>query len=332
MKNITEDKFMPSSRGGGSFGGGGGHSFGGGSFGSGKNNHNAPKHSSKPFVGARRYYYFDLYGARRYFYYSAVPQKQSIGGLIVSMVVAILIFSIFLFALVYAIVPHKLKPSKCEFYPSYVHDESGLFNESDKNYLTESLEKFYKETGVQPYVYVLSYDDVPEIFKPVNKNNLHDYAYELYLDTFNDEGHCLILYALNVEYDTGIWIEMTGDDAQTVFKDDDFKVFQKDLTAKLKVENCNRAIAIADTFTENIDTVMKLETHEIIIFGILVSVFILVMIVIILSTVRSVKVAKQVNDYCTYRENNGGVDFVETEDGTNVGGGESGTEGSDLFD
>lgn len=312
---------MPSSRGGGSFGGGGGHSFGGGSFGGGKNNHNAPKHSSKPFVGARMYYYFDLHGARHFFYYSGIPQKRSISGLIVSTVVALLIFSIFLFASIYIIVPRKLKPSKCEFYPSYVHDESGLFSGSDINYLNESLEKFYKETGIQPFVYVVSYDDVPDVFKPVNKNNLHDYAYDIYLDTFNDEGHCLILYALNVEDDSGIWIEMTGDDAQTVFNDDDFKVFQKDLTAKLKVEDCNRAIAIADTFTENIDTVMKLGTHEKIILWFIVNGFILIFVVVILATVRSVKVAKQVNDYCTYRENNGGVDFVETEDGTNVSGG-----------
>lgn len=296
---------MPGSRGGGSFGGGGGHSFGGGSS-IGGNGSKTNRYSKKPFVGAIHYYYFDRRGIRRTFYYQGVPVREKIGLTVVSLVLLILMTIFCLSFFLYFLVPHKLKASKCEFYPDYVYDASGLFSESDEEYLTVGLEKFYNETGVQPYVYVISYDDVPDAYKFLTPKVFEDYAYNLYVSTFNDEGHCLILCIINLEDDSGKWIEMTGYDAQDVFRDSDFKKFQIDLNAKLRVENCNRAVAIADAFTENIDTVMKLSKQETVVFWVFSLGLIFVIFGGIFMVIMAVKRMKEVNEYCTYREKNKG--------------------------
>lgn len=324
---------MPSSRGGGSFGGGGGHSFGGGSSGKHGNGRGGQRFRFKPFAGARRYFYFDAMGARHFFYYSGVPVRRSIGTIIASSLFFI-IFGILMFSFsIYTIIPRKLSASKCEFYSEYVYDASNLFSESEEEYLKNSLEKFYKETGIQPYVYAVSYDNIPEKYKPVSERKLTDYSYNLYIDTFNDEGHTLILYAFDTHSSdsSGIWVEMVGYDAQDVFTDSRFEIFKEDLNKKL-IENDGKAIAIADAFEENIDTVMKLTKSDKMLLACLAIFFALFIIVPTFGFVQSIKQAKEINEYCAYRDSQGGKDFFENDNVPKNDSVTDDSEGSDLFD
>lgn len=326
---------MPSSRGGGSFGGGGG-SFGGGSRGGGSSGGGrGPRFSSKrAFPGARRYYYYDRFGARHFFFYAGVPVRRSLGSIIFSTIFGLTIVVLLLSIFLYLFIPHKLKASKCTDYGSYVLDESNLFTDADKEYLSTALQKFYKDTGVQPFVYAVSYENIPVNYTPVTSRNLENYAYEIYVNMFQDEGHCLILYARDTSSvsHSGLWIEMTGDDAQNVFDDDAFKEFQNDLNRKLNTYGVNPATAIADAFTENIDTVIKLGTSQKMTLTLMVVFFLIIIGALVSGLVQSIKQAKQINEYCDYRDKNGGADFTESFDGVNTDNPTGGADGSDLFD
>lgn len=316
---------MPSSSVGGSIGGGGfssggggGSSYGGGSGGSGKN-HYVPRFStSKPFRGARKYYFFDKRGVKRTFFYSHKPKIKSITSF-VWVITTLLVFGIGMLSLtLYMSIPHKQNSKYCNFYPEYVEDKSGLFTQSEKEYLTNSLEKFYQETGIQPFVYAVEYSDVPVIYKPITMETLNKYALSIYKQYFDDEGHCLILYTINntaeIEEDKPreqMWIEMTGYDAQKTFKFEDLTKFKNLLDGKLEKDVDSPLKSIGDSFTQCIDVIVNLETMDIVII-VIASIFIPILLAVpLIFIIKSMRQRIMINAYCDYRDKNGWRDFTE---------------------
>lgn len=75
--------------------------------------------------------------------------------------------------------------------------------------LTGGMKKFYKETGVQPYLYLASADEIVEY------GSLQNLAESMYDELFTDEAHFLFTYTEDASYAWEIWF-VTGTQATAV--------------------------------------------------------------------------------------------------------------------
>ena len=300
---------MPSSHGGGFSGGGGGgggfSSHSGGSSGG----SSGPRYSrTRPFPGATRFVYIGPLGAQRYFYYAGVPYrtKNPAKRLIVFSIIAVVIL-IFAAIISNSLVPKKLTEDDCDATGVYINDATGII--ADTTELNAAMAAFYDKTGVEPYLYVTTYAMIPETYKysgKVQQETLENYAYRLYTQTFADEGHWLILFAVNEtpssNYDKWGWIDMAGDDTGNIVTDTVFEEFQTALQRTLNAYPDNYAGAITAAFNKatenavewNMDTIMPIAMVWLfsLIFG----------FVLVGSAVSNYKQCKDMNEYLDYQE------------------------------
>ena len=300
---------MPSSHGGGfGGGGGGGGSFGGGfhsSGGSGGGQPRGPRVSNRPFSGATRYSYINSRGMMVFFYSDTTPRKTSLkstillyGGLIIFFVIlaAFLIFSAF---------PKKMSKIYINPTSSYYEDNAGIVTSPEQ--INHSFSSFYELTGVQPYLYTIKAEYFPKQYGDITVDHLERYAYDLYLDLFNDEGHWLILFIEYDDYPYFAWIEMHGNNTAKLINADFFEQFQIDMQRCLYSDMgyCN-AIAAAINSSESYVFEMSSDARSqiimyFIIFGGLIALFLYVLI-------KSIQQAILMNGYVSYKEQQlGGV-------------------------
>lgn len=89
----------------------------------------------------------------------------------------------------------------------YYTDNLGWINSSTK--LTSGMKTFYKETGVQPYLYLASEAEVSAA------GSLENLATDLYDKLFTDEAHFLFAYTEDQNYEWEIWF-VVGTQATSV--------------------------------------------------------------------------------------------------------------------
>lgn len=230
-------------RGGGSFGGGrGGGSFGGrsgGSFGGSRGGGSIGR-SGGLFGGSSTRSGSTGTGSSFRPVFSPIipmgggggfgPRRSSGGGgcgcisiLVLILVIAIVFIVIFsIWGAVNSDAGSKITLSSVERVPlppgsvnetGYYTDELGWITNESK--LIEGLKYFYKETGVQPYLYLT--DTIKGSNFPT-ESDLESYANELYDDLFRDEAHLLLLF---FEYDGDYrgWY-IVGTQAKSVIDDE----------------------------------------------------------------------------------------------------------------
>lgn len=303
---------MPVSRGGGHSSGSGGGGFrSGGSHGSGSGR--GPMYSrTRPFPGSRRFYYINSLGCRQHFYYRGTPIKRSIVATIIPSVIFTILALALCVCMFYVVIPHKLSESKCMYSGEYINDPNDLFTVEEESVLKESMEAFYKETGVEPYLYAFDAIDLPsEYGKVITEKALESYAYDIYTQTFYDEGHFLILYAETRDASGNMtawdWIDCTGYDAIDIVDDDAFDDFIYSMQNYLRKESA-QGVAISKAFDDATESIMKPDYPSL--FFIVIF-FLFFLIIPIVGVVKSVKEIKEVNAYCEYRDSHGGEDFIE---------------------
>ena len=170
---------MPHSGGGGSHGGG---SHGGSHGGS---SHRTSHHY---FYGARRYrrHYRDG-RPDEYFYSNGRPQKTSLFSIIFIMLFGV-VFSGLTFLGTSSSIPKKLdeeyrRPNE------RVIDNIGIIEDTDE--LEDALEEFNDVTGICPIVYTMYVEDYVDRYA-----DLESFAYDKYVDSYLDEQHYLVVYAI----------------------------------------------------------------------------------------------------------------------------------------
>jgi len=293
---------MPSSHGGG---GSGGHGGGGGFHSSGGGRGSSPRYSTKkPFPGSTRYHYINSRGSHVYFYYAGVPTRSNSIGSVIFLSFFALVAIVMAVVFMVTLIPHKISASKCNEYPSYYDDNAGII--SDSGELEISLKRFYDKTGIQPYIYTMVYDDLPPRYGAMTMYSIEDFAYDLYVSTFNDEGHYMIVFAVNPNTTRAdnkwMWVDMAGDDTQNLFDDDFFAKFQKEMQTYLNISSVSIEQSLILSFDYATENIMNFETEDVItllmILGFL-SIFIIIPIVLAVKEFKRVKI---VNEYCSYRD------------------------------
>ena len=297
---------MPSSHGGGSFGGGGGGSFSsGGSHGPSSTPHFS---AHKRLPGCTMYYFIDTSGVRRTFYHKGSPVRKSLWQLIgvysIVFLAVLILCSIAAFSM---IIPHKLSSKKCNPISSCIIDNANVINEDVG--LEESLNAFYKKSGSQAVVYTQTIEYFENKIGSLSQENLEDYAYDVYMDLFDDEGHWLIVVVTDGE--EGSWVDMAGNETGFIITDSFFEKFQSEMQTNLNDTSITKSQALKNSFdyaTENILKLSMIDVVPIILYFVFV---IFILFALGHQIYNGVIEYITLKGYCTYRDEHGGVDFSE---------------------
>lgn len=313
---------MPSSHGGGSggSGGGGGRSF---SSGGGSGRGGGPQFSTnKPFSGGTRYDYVDRRGVPRFFYFSGVPVPGGTRNTVVILSFAVAVIFIFFVFLISSLVPKKLNSRQCIAAGVYYEDTQGAI--ADAESFNSVMKAFYEKTGSEPFVYVLGKEEFPSsVYGSLNKYTLEDFAYDEYLNRFDDEGHYMVVLVLsaNGEY---MWLDMAGDDTGKIVTDEIFSEFQRDMQRYFSGGAENAGAALERSFENMTERVMKLDSGNVKELLFISGFFLLFEGILVAALLQSIKQMKVINDYCDYRADK------DREDG-GFRGGNGGGPTDDIF-
>ena len=211
---------MPHSSGGGSHGGGshGGHGGHGGSSA-------RTRTSSRPFHHSRRYVYYRN-NQPRYFYAGSDFKP----GFSISQILVLIPFIIMGIYMLVQAIPHVPKYSD---HSIVIKDEINVI--SDEKGVMSELKAFQKKTGITPAVITISNEEWMNGYY-----SLENYAYDRYLEEFDDEMHWLIVYS-QPEANTGkreywYWEGMQGDNTDSVLTQSDVSSFNSSFTFYLDDE------------------------------------------------------------------------------------------------
>ena len=246
---------MPHSSGGGSHRGGhhsGSHhsSSHRSSSRSGSRSSAAKRVGSKPFEGATRYMYFRK--KQPVFVYSNFDitkrSKQAWVTRILILLFFVLPSVITLIAMLF-ITGHFPKRLQTNYDTQiYIDDQIGGVVK-DPNMLMDSMTKFQKKTGITPSV-VFCPNDAWEN----NYDSLEKYAYDLYVNRFDDEKHWLIVYSTESKedgFEDWYWEGMQGDDTDPILDSKQVDKFGESLQKYLLQSNQYSVDqAIAQAFNE----------------------------------------------------------------------------------
>ncbi len=288
---------MPVSRGGGYSGGGSSGSFS--SSGSSQSTH----FSKKEFPGATRYVFINRYGHSSYFYSNTEPKPKKIGEIFAMMAIWIVAACVICAMLIASSFPQKMSADYCDAKGVYYHDDAGIvLSETTFN---QYMQGFYEKTGVEPYLYAITEASFPsKVYGALDKNSLEEFAYDTYLDLYEDEGHYMIFY-VRASDGTELWLEMAGTDTTSLLDDTVYESFQNNMQRKL-YNSEDKSLAIAECLLIMADEAFIRTSGDIFTFvlGIIIAVAAAVAITFI--TIAQIKQAKEINDYCNFVANGNG--------------------------
>lgn len=166
---------------------GGGGSHGGGSHG-GSHGGRSSRTSHSYFPGARRYRrHYNDGRPDEYIYSSGRPQKTTLAS-IITMILFGGIFSSMMFFSIRADSPKRLEENYVRP-DSYVVDNIDILDKEDE--IDELLGNFNDNTGICPVIYTLYTEDYEDDYV-----DLESFAYNVYIETWEDERHYLIVFAV----------------------------------------------------------------------------------------------------------------------------------------
>lgn len=283
------------------------HRSGGGSHHGGSHHHSSsshhggtgrsgPRRSRSYFSGARRYRYLDRRGNERFIYMDSTPQKTSVFGFITSLLFLIPFLGIGIGTAVTAIgdmMPQKPLDKSYVSPDTHIYDVAGvMYDESD---LEKALSRFEKKSGICPVV--LTVDDEYWIR---DYYQLDDFAYDYYVQTFDDEQHFLVVYSqpegtADKDDVNWAWESIQGDETDPIITDRNAQKFEKKLQKCLE----NEELSIEEAMTEAFEDASEYmpDTHfnifrggEMVSFSLLWNVIVLFTLYVIISSYRKSRI------------------------------------------
>ena len=204
---------MPHSSGGGSHGGG---FHGGGGFHSGGshyNNHHThlnssivrPRFSRHIFPGAGAYYYY-RFRRPHIIYTSDIPARHSILAAWVTTIFLLLFLAIPAIFIPLEASKKESGPLKTNYDTTIIIDDAGDYlTDEQESSLEHSFTSFLNYTGITPALVTKTID--PSLI------SLKNYAYQEYLNRFEDEKHLLVVYEGGDEW---LYETMQGNDTDRI--------------------------------------------------------------------------------------------------------------------
>ena len=150
----------------------------------------------------------------------------------------------------------RLRPAGArEALPSNAVTETGYYTDADGDWihdqskLTAGLRKFYQETGVQPYVYILPNGESTSV------SDLKGRAEALYPQLFSDEGHFLLVFCDDGrgDYNCGYTV---GSQAKTVMDDEAVSILADYLDRYYNDSSVSEEEIFSNAFAKTADRIM----------------------------------------------------------------------------
>lgn len=240
---------MPHSSGGGSHGGGS-H---GGSHGGGGGGGSSSSTRSSYFLGARHRYVYYRRG-RPYYAYSVYDEndfKKSLKGQTIGSIISFIFLIPFvaaplgIFSSVLPAKPLKMDYSKTEI---VIEDTVDVIDNEDELYA--SLEAFQEKTGITPYIYTITNEEWKD-----HHSSLENYAYEYYVNEFEDESHWLLVYSTSEPDEGGYvdwyWEGMQGDDTDKILNSGITNAFNDELHKNFLIKN----VGVGESFVKAFNSI-----------------------------------------------------------------------------
>ena len=203
------------------------------------------RYGNRYYPGANRYVYYRA-GMPQY-YFSDQPftlqnaRSEKIRMFFTSLISAIL-------AVIFGIsgfnsIPQKVKTDyNTEI---LISDAARLLTDADESDMNEAFLAFQNKTGVTPAFFTINIKELK-----TKGGNLHDYAYRLYIDTFDDEKHWLVVYCIDNVEKSWSWEGMIGDDCGSIITTDLENEFTKQLQSSLKSGSKTLSASVIDAFNQ----------------------------------------------------------------------------------
>lgn len=234
---------------------GGGHHVGGSSRPTGSSSFNrGPSmhhyhHTPSP---PRRGYY----GYRRNVYTSS---SSGLGTLIACLIVfAVVIFSFFMIASDDSDVTSTINREKIENPIPYdnncIKDELGYVENTSK--LSKSLKNFYNKTGIQPYIYLKSYDET--LTSDSQKDNYAQNWYEQNID--NEDTFLLVYYEDQDPNEIGYMAYVNGKQVTSVMDSEAVNIFWNYIDRYWTDDSLSTVEVFTKTFNSTANTIMEKST------------------------------------------------------------------------
>ena len=234
---------------------GGGHHVGGSSRPTGSSSFNRGSsmhhyhHTPPP---PRRGYY----GYRRNVYTSS---SSGLGTLIACLIVfAVVIFSFFMIASDDSDVTSTINREKIENPIPYdnncIKDELGYVENTSK--LSKNLKNFYNKTGIQPYIYLKSYDDT--LTSDSQKDNYAQNWYEQNID--NEDTFLFVYYEDQDPNEIGYMAYVNGKQVTSVMDGEAVDIFWNYIDRYWTDDSLSTVEVFTKTFNSTANTIMEKST------------------------------------------------------------------------
>ena len=234
---------------------GGGHHVGGSSRPTGSSSFNrgpSMHHYHHTPPPPRRGYY----GYRRNVYTSS---SSGLGTLIACLIVfAVVIFSFFMIASDDSDVTSTINREKIENPIPYdnncIKDELGYVENTSK--LSKSLKNFYNKTGIQPYIYLKSYDET--LTSDSQKDNYAQNWYEQNID--NEDTFLFVYYEDQDPNEIGYMAYVNGKQVTSVMDSEAVNIFWNYIDHYWTDDSLSTVEVFTKTFNSTANTIMEKST------------------------------------------------------------------------
>ncbi|BCL56542.1 hypothetical protein Fi14EGH31_02540 [Faecalibacillus intestinalis] len=196
------------------------------------------------------------YGYRRNVYTSS---SSGLGTLITCLIVfAVVIFSFFMIASDDSDVTSTINREKIENPISYdnncIKDELGYVENTSK--LSKNLKNFYNKTGIQPYIYLKSYDET--LTSDSQKDNYAQNWYEQNID--NEDTFLFVYYEDQDPNEIGYMAYVNGKQVTSVMDSEAVNIFWNYIDRYWTDNSLSTVEVFTKTFNSTANTIMEKST------------------------------------------------------------------------
>ena len=196
------------------------------------------------------------YGYRRNVYTSS---SSGLGTLIACLIVfAVVIFSFFMIASDDSDVTSTINREKIENPVAYdnncIRDELGYIENQGK--LSKNLKNFYNKTGIQPYIYLKSYDET--LTSDSQKDNYAQNWYEQNID--NEDTFLFVYYEDQNPNEIGYMAYVNGKQVTSVMDSEAVNIFWNYIDRYWTDDSLSTVEVFTKTFNSTANTIMEKST------------------------------------------------------------------------
>ena len=211
------------------------------------------------FPGAKTFFYYRGDNKPEFIYANRDVTREGAGtARLLWLFLFIPILAIVIFGLFSTVVKIPGKVTGYKDLSIRIDDRADVLSDSEEENLADKFEVFQYKTGITPALITVNDEDWIR-----NYDELEHYAYDLYVNTFEDEYHWLFVYSQPKVTDAGsddwFWEGIQGDQTDGILTARKTTIFNNSVQRKLLKDDCTVGDAFSEAVNDLNGTVMDAE-------------------------------------------------------------------------